>query len=289
MPRLSCTSAPKNAPPNSMTSPLPPRWGTTVCRATSAYLLAGLLASFCFAQTKSGSGKSSAAPATSENAAAPAKSATGPFAIETEIIAYKSLESDSEAIACDTAGFLFSPESRALVPNGPNPVSKDRAKPPQPVAGACSSAPSGSPTGVVILSSAGATLTNFQAWRADMVAIKALQAQANAECPAQDTTGVRTLGIPGASIPTPSDIEGLLALFATNESAIGNTGTIQDQALANGVARQLRALNVSVLLPDSFAPFSLGGTDATKSPLLKSLADPLCNRGSPYPSNPRPC
>jgi hypothetical protein len=281
MPRLSCTSASKNVPPKRMASSLSPKWKTTVCRVTSAYLLAGLLASLCLAQTKSGSGKPSTANSASENAATPAKSAnssaatgaTAPFAIETEIIAYKSLESDSEAIACDIAGFLFSPESRALVPNGPNPLSKDKAKPPQPVARACDSAPSGSPTGVVILSSAGATLTNFQAWRANMVAIKAFQAQANADCPARVTSGVRTLGIPGASIPTPSDIEGLVALFATNESAIGTTGTIKDQALTNGVARQLRALNVSVLLPDSFAPFSLGGADATKSPLLKSLAD----------------
>jgi hypothetical protein len=257
-----------------------PRSSSTNTSAIIVAVLGSLLASLCSAQTKAPSGKSTAGPPGSEGAAAKsagaspsAMEASAPFAIETEIVAYKSLQSDSEAIACDIAGFLFSPQSHALAPNGPNASSKGGANPPQPVAGACGTAPPGSPTGVVIFSSGGSTLTNFQAWRADMVAIRALQAQANADCPAQASTGVRTLGIPGASIPTPSDIEGLVALFATNESEVGTTGNIQDQALSDGVARQLRALNIPVLLPDSFAPFSLGGTDSTKSPLLKSLAD----------------
>jgi hypothetical protein len=210
------------------------------------------------------------------------------FAIETEMLAYKSLQSDSEAIACDIAGFLYSSPGERLTPNGPTfeGAKGEGAKGEggkgeggkgqlevQAVKTACANAPSGSPTGVIILSSSGSTLGNFQAWRVDMATMRSLQAQANAYCPAQAQTsqGIGTMGVPGMSIPTPSDIEGMLQMFATTEAATGTTGTIEDQALMDGVGRQLRALNVPVLMPDSFSPYSFGGMDFAQFPLLKSL------------------
>jgi hypothetical protein len=210
--------------------------------------------------------------------AAPSASAAGggggsaPFAIETEMLAYKSLQSDSEAIACDIAGFLYSSPAERLTPNGPSLTGGKGEAGAEAVKTACSNAPSGSPTGVIILSSSGNTLANFQAWRVDMATMRSLQAQANAYCPAQaPSQGIGTMGVPGLSVPTPSDIEGMLQLFATNEAASGTTGTIEDQALMDGVGRQLRALNVPVLMPDSFSPYTFGGMDFAQFPLLKSL------------------
>jgi hypothetical protein len=39
----------------------------------------------------------------------------------------------------------------------------------------------------------------------------------------------------------------------------------------NGVARQLRTLNVAVLMPSTYAPYSLTATDSVKSPFLTGL------------------
>jgi hypothetical protein len=195
-----------------------------------------------------------------------------PFAIETEMLAYKALQSDSEAIACDIAGFLSSSAGERLTPNGPSFVGKKGDASVQAMRTACANTPSGTPTGVIILSSSGNTLANFQAWRVDMATMRSLQAQANAYCPAQaQSQGIGTMGVPGLSVPTPSDIEGMLQLFATTEAATGTTGTIEDQALMDGVGRQLRALNIPVLMPDSFSPYSFGGLDFAEFPLLKSL------------------
>lgn len=41
----------------------------------------------------------------------------------------------------------------------------------------------------------------------------------------------------------------------------------------DGVARQLRGLNVPVLMPDTYAPYSLGGLDFKNSPFLVSLGN----------------
>src|SRR5580700_8224668 len=108
-----------------------------------------------------------------------------PFAIETEMLAYKALQSDSEAIACDIAGFLSSSAGERLTPNGPSFVGKKGDASVQAMRTACANTPSGTPTGVIILSSSGNTLANFQAWRVDMATMRSLQAQANAYCPAQ--------------------------------------------------------------------------------------------------------
>jgi hypothetical protein len=205
-------------------------------------------------------GAKAAAPATS------AQSGAQPFAIETEMLAYKSLESDSEAIACDIAGFLFTPEGSREEPNGPTSGKNGKGEKP-PMSRPCATVPGGTPTGIIILSSTGNTLANFQAWRADMAAMRSLQAQADKYCPAQ-APGVATMGMPA---PTVGDLQSMATMFATNEAASGIEGTIEDEALMDGVSRELRGMNVPVLVPDSFSPFSLGGMDFAQFPLLKSL------------------
>jgi hypothetical protein len=88
----------------------------------------------------------------------------GGFSIEAEILAYKALQSDSEAIACDVAGFLVDSATK-ISPNGPNARTKDKSKGATPQTASCAgSSVSGSTAkGVVLLSASGTTLANFQA------------------------------------------------------------------------------------------------------------------------------
>jgi hypothetical protein len=127
-------------------------------------------------------------------------------------------------------------------------------------------------TGVVIMSSSGTTLANFQVWRSTMVMMKQLQIRAaDYKCPSAERE--KTLGVPGLDIASQAItlVQGVLAMFASNESAMGVQGTIQDQALVDGVARQLRALDVPVLVPDTYGPFTLSGVDYKNSPFLGNL------------------
>jgi len=246
----------------------------------------------------------------------------GSFSIEAEILAYKSLESDSEVIGCDIAGFLLTPQWK-VSPNGPNAGAQGKSKEINftPLASNCTGLtsltqgkitggtivsaqglkpkePDGTsnielhnatishvslsdvtvgspqPSGVVILSSTGTTLANFQVWRVNMALIKQLMTKGSAyHCPQKLADG--TLGVPALDAATEAValIQSTLGLFSSNGSASGVQGTIQDQALMDGVARQLRGLNVPVLMPDTYAPYSLGGLDFQNSPFLVGLGN----------------
>jgi hypothetical protein len=197
------------------------------------------------------------------------------------MLTYKSLQSNSEAIACDVAEFLFSPNTLAPTPNGPNPLLDKNKGTYQPVTTGCASLPPGRQTGVIVLSSSGKTLANFQAWRTNMAIIRQLDARSSSYCEKLKSVppGTKAMGIfPFTPTGVGGEIEGILKLFATNEAATGLTGTIKDEALMGGVGRQLRALNVPVLLPDLFSPFSLGRMDFSKSPLMSSLLQLLEKR-----------
>jgi hypothetical protein len=273
-------------------------------------------------KTGSSTQSNSTSPGPSSNAPGPGPSANnspsgggqGTLAIEAEILAYKGLQSDGEAIACDLAGFLMSPQSAGLTPNGPveqrvaSPCASgspgQRVTRGQLNGGSVSSAKltggklegntasganltdavvtgatltnvmvSGpSIQGVVVLSSSGTTLANFQSWRMDMSLMRQLQIRAaDFKCPSVDRE--KTLGIAGLDAATEAValVQSVLGLFASNESAAGLIGTIQDQALMNVVSRQLRALNVPVLMPDTYSPYTLGGVDFKNSPFLSSL------------------
>jgi hypothetical protein len=130
------------------------------------------------------------------------------------------------------------------------------------------------PSGVVILSSSGTTLANFQVWRMNMALMYQLKTRASAyQCPKKQTDG--TLGVPALDAATEAValVQSTLGLFASNGSASGVQGTIQDQALMDAVARQLRGLNIPVLMPDTYSPYTLWGLDFNNSPFLASLGN----------------
>ena len=126
--------------------------------------------------------------------------------------------------------------------------------------------------GVVIVSSTSMAVANYQLWRTSMIIMKQLMLQANAipqprtgATPPDVTAG---LAVAGQVVTV---VQGILGLFASNQSYISVTGTIQDQALMNGVARQLRNLNIKVLMPDTYISNALGGI-SDSSPFLNSLS-----------------
>jgi hypothetical protein len=234
-------------------------------------------------------------------------SGAGGFSIEAEILAYKALQSDSEAIACDIAGFVSQTDGIAIDlprpqnPNGKNPTSLTN---PRKIGKkywgeyldtkvceqtARLSRPSPLTPGVVLVSSTDTTLANFQLWRLNMAIMKQFKLRAVAySCPPPKKQGEAIADVVTAADEVVTLIKDTVGLFATTESVSGITGTIQDQALIDAVARQLRALNVPVLMPGTYSPFTLGGIDYERSPFLASLAGTLtirtCLQGQQTPA-----
>jgi hypothetical protein len=165
----------------------------------------------------------------------------GSFSIESEGIAYKSLESDSEAIGCDIFLALGLVDSTA---SGKCPFSTSKA------------------ANVKILIGSPTVFSNFQQWQAAMTIARLLLIRVNSlDKSCSDVTS--TTGGRGGISPTDamnavqqgvSILQTVLGLFATNESLNGVTGTIQDQALVNAVARQLRVGGMQVIAPDAYPP-----------------------------------
>ncbi len=203
------------------------------------------------------------------------------FSIETEMFTYRAVEQNSEVIACDIARYLSQGE---LADAGAG------AHAPCAVANPARSAP-----GVILISSSSPLLSNFQLWRADIATMSGLEGRANTVCvanPAAKTTSeqeappassppkIRSRGLTssalGALKSTPpgeiaSGIQEALQLFSSEQSVSSVIGTVQDPALMNEVSRQLRALNVQVLIPELYNPNALGAIDDTRSPYLKAL------------------
>jgi hypothetical protein len=240
-------------------------------------------------------------------------SGVGGFSIEAEMLAYKSLESNSEAIACDVAAYLiFNDPTSASQPFEPASHEQER---PQNEQGSqqwkhldqvCGSrvgetfSPVGVPAnddqrkrqeapGVVILSSDDPTLTNIQAWRLNMAIIGILRRRAAAylnTCSNSEVSPVQLENETNRSFDTitasvggaVSLIQNIAQLFATNESTAGVPGTIQDQALVDGIARQFRVIGVPTLVPSLYGSFALdasydpnAGLQITDSPFLNNL------------------
>ncbi|MGH9478071.1 MAG: hypothetical protein ACRD1A_02485 [Terriglobales bacterium] len=198
--------------------------------------------------------------------------------------AYKALQSNSEAIACDIASFLMRTPTAPLQPNGPNAVVGGRYR---PLASACSSALAAAPTGVVVLDASGGTLQSLQLWRTDMAMMDWMQTAADSVCTAPAApagapalTGEApggTMGLIGTGVTTGLGEVGtaiqLLKLIAPSETATGLTGTIGDRALMDGVSRQLRVLGVPIFMPDAMAPLLFAYPSARHpSPLFSAMA-----------------
>jgi hypothetical protein len=232
----------------------------------------------------------------------------GGFSIEAEILAYKALQSDSEAIACDIAGFVAQVDGTAIdTPLGQNPHDKDAGRVTNPrligkkywgdlpgggkVCVQTERLPRPTPAtpGVVLVSSASTTLVNFQLWRLNMAIMKQFSLRAQAfSCPPPKQQGESVGTVATAADEVVTLVKDVVGLFATTESVTGIPGTIQDQALMDAVGRQLRAINVRVLMPDAYSPYTLGGIDYENSPFLSSLTKVLtlraCLQGQQTPA-----
>jgi hypothetical protein len=213
---------------------------------------------------------------TAASKATPAESSSGlGFSIETEMLTYRALESNSEAIACDVAGFLHSAQVsfRDLAPGSVCNVTGTG---------------SGSNAGVVILPFDRNVFADFQIWRSDLQTMAEFEQRGASACSVNSDSRAnpgfssRGLAAPAASVGgimgamTPagaiiSSASGVLGLFASDHASSPTSGTIQDQAFMDDVSRELRAVDIPVLMPSVYTPYALSSIDATRSPFLIAL------------------
>jgi hypothetical protein len=207
----------------------------------------------------------SAQPATGKNgsaAASPSSSGALGFSIESEMLTYRAVQSNSETVACDIAAYLYK------VPVNPdkfNPASKC------PVNGA-----PGSVAGIVLLPFDQNVVEALQLWRANVAVMMELQKRGEPFCKrASDQARGSANEAPLAALtPAGSALslaQGVLGTLATQTEISAVVGTVEDQAFLDGVARQLSALGIQVLLPSAYAPYTMNGVDDSASPFLSML------------------
>jgi hypothetical protein len=210
--------------------------------------------------------------------AAKAKADTGGepsgFSIESEMLTYRALESNSAAVACDVAGFL----------------DRSSVKPSDPAGTFCDLRGGSKQSKVILLPFDQSTFANFQIWRGDMATMRRLQEEARKVGCAEVTRGGSATASAAASTsallnltpagPALNLATGVLGMMASEESTSSVAGTIEDQAFLNGVGRQLQALKVKVIMPKTFSPYSLLEIDTEASPFLgtldQTLKDEVC-------------
>jgi hypothetical protein len=119
---------------------------------------------------------------------------------------------------------------------------------------------------------------DFRVWRTDMQIIHELEIRAQ-DFPCSATSSSQHVAVGGKSSLaslTPAGsalslVQTAFGMVSTEASATPVGGTIQDQALMDGVARELRSLNVPVLMPSAHSPDSSVPIDASRSPFLSAL------------------
>lgn len=213
-------------------------------------------------------------------------SSGGPgFSIETEMFTYKAVEQNSEAIACDIARYLYGNNVQDAPKGSHVPcVVQNEGQNPQ---------------GIVLISTDSTLVGDFQIWRADMATMDDLRGRAATLCVAgpgkeaaapkehggqpQDDTGTRGLGstvgsmmsgaqsVVGMLNPGASAASAVMGMLSSSQSVTPVVGTVHDPALMNEVARQLRSLNIQVLIPELYSPNGLSGPDPSHSPYLRNL------------------
>ena len=193
------------------------------------------------------------------------------FSIESEMLTYRALESNSEAVACDIAAYL-------------NGASVDFANAP-PEAVCAMKGGTHNKASVVIAPFDPNALDDFRIWRTEMEVLRELRFRANTYCAASSVLAIESRGPAtasrGATAAAPLALvaaepalglaQSFLGMFASQATNAPVGGTVEDQAFMNGVARELRTLNVAVLMPFTYAPYSLTTADTSRSPLLSSL------------------
>jgi hypothetical protein len=186
------------------------------------------------------------------------------FSIESEMLTYRALQSNSEAVACDIAAYL-------------NGATADFKNP--PAGSVCDVKAGTTKASVVLLPVDSSEFADFQIWRADMATMDRLQNIAEAlGCPTKHQPAA-SKGATPQGIPQIAAAESVLALMASEESTSAVTGTIHDQAFMDGVGRELQELSVPVLMPTALTPYALTPLDKLNSPLLASLVRTMTARG----------
>ena len=217
-------------------------------------------------------------------AASTSNTASG-FSIETEMLTYRALESNGEAIACDIAAYLH------------NATANFKNPPPGMI---CNVSGSGSNArdGVIVFPFDRTVFADFLIWRSDMQTMAEFEKRGASACTApapapaeqsnkqpgisgrgltaSSTTSAATAvgGVMGALTPAGAMLttgSGLLSLFASDQATSPVGGTIEDQAFMDDVSRELRAENVPVLMPSVYSPFALTSIDPARSPFLTAL------------------
>lgn len=195
--------------------------------------------------------KQTAAGKTEESPASPG------FSIESEMLTYTAMQSDSEAIACDVERFGDFADGNCQVRKAADLRS-----------------------GIVVLSSQSRIFSDFQLWASDLAAMDMLLLRAKNDCPLQqpgaqgqrtNLGGTSSVNALASLTPAGQAISLAKALLASDESTLPVGGNIGDEALVNGIARQLRSAGISVLAPDLYLPFSLARIDPLQSPFLEKL------------------
>jgi hypothetical protein len=204
------------------------------------------LVSACISWAQSTSAKPPATPAPS--------SSTG-FAIESEMLTYTAMDSQAQAVACGIARNVGAADEKC------SPRSA-----------------SGPGTGIVVVASPSSAMSEFQLWRADISSMKILTQRASHYCPQNSrdrgaTTSSSSLGSTILSmIPGGQALSFAQALFSSSSESNPVEGNIGDQALVADVAGHLRALGLSVVIPDTYMPHSLAAVDNAHSPYMSNIA-----------------
>jgi len=185
------------------------------------------------------------------------------FSIESEMLTYRALESNSEAVGCDIAAYLNGGVANFVHP---------------PAGTVCAvNAGANGKASVIIVPFDRNAFDEFHIWRADMGIMRELRARAATFCASSSTVlQVNQRGAGALADLTPAGsaltlAQNLLGAMSSETTTSPVSGTIQDQAFMDGVARQLRNLRVPVLMPNTLGPNSLTVADSSRSPFLASL------------------
>jgi len=204
------------------------------------------------------------APATP---AAPSGPKTG-FAIESEMLTYTAMDSQAQAVACGIARNLGAADERC----SPRAIS-------------------GPGSGIVVVASPSSALSEFQLWRSDISSMKMLTLRGNHFCTQKPDRGAAAPSSLGSQIlsmfPGGQALSLAETLLSTSSESNPVEGNIEDQTLVADIAGHLRALGLSVVIPDTYMPHSLAAVDVAHSPFLSNFAALLkardCLRTSPSP------
>ena len=222
---------------------------TSARSSTSRQLAVASLAAFSLAFVCSSHAQST----TAKPASPPTPSSPG-FAIESEMMTYTAMDAEAQALACGITRNVG--------------VTDDKCTP---------RGMSGPVGGIVVVSSPSSALAEFQLWRADISNMSMLTSRATPFCAKTAERGASSSSSSSLGSTILSMLPGGQALsFAqsllssTSESA-PLEGNVIDQTLVNDVAGHLRALGVSVVIPDTYMPGSLMALDERHSPYMTKL------------------